>query len=348
MSDTITITENCTTIDGTCAVTYLVAGAYQFTNVSQVNPIAQGASVFITGSSTPATPAGLTPSGQTNNLLFVTIMNAGSTNPNPLAGLSATGYNALTTYFPSVISGTYYNAIGALYAGSNSGSAGLWNPPIAFSAPTSLTGFLSSVELVGTGNPNPYNPLPSNPGLAAGTYTNATVTVNTSGIITAISAGVAVASITGDPILFSNSASTGAVTLALRTQTANCVLAGPASGSAATPTCRALVAVDIPAATPTAIGGVVNIANTTFTTGTTTVNAGTCTSSSTVTMAGVTTSSVFFAVPSTDVSGVTGWGSSGGLTIDAWPTSNTLNYKICNATASNITPGSVTWNVGAK
>jgi hypothetical protein len=49
------------------------------------------------------------------------------------------------------------------------------------------------------------------------------------------------------------------------------------------------------------------------------------------------------------VSGSTGWGSSGGLVIDAWPSaSNTMSYKICNATASSITPGAVTWNVGAR
>ena len=90
-------------------------------------------------------------------------------------------------------------------------------------------------------------------------------------------------------------------------------------------------------------------ANTTFTVGTTAISANSCTSASTVTMTGVAATSVFMISPSTDVSGTTGWGSTGGLVIDAWPTTNTLNYKVCNQTGGSITPGaSVTFNVGAR
>ncbi len=96
------------------------------------------------------------------------------------------------------------------------------------------------------------------------------------------------------------------------------------------------------------IGGVAVISNTTFTTSTSTVNANTCSGSTTVTMTGTLTTSVFDITPNADTSAVTGWGSSGGLILDAWPTSNTLNYKICNQTAGNITPGAVTFNVGAR
>jgi hypothetical protein len=68
-----------------------------------------------------------------------------------------------------------------------------------------------------------------------------------------------------------------------------------------------------------------------------------------VTMTGVATTSVFSFTPNADVSGVTGWGTTGGLTIVPWPTTNTLNYKVCNQTASSITPSaSVTFNVGAR
>jgi hypothetical protein len=50
-----------------------------------------------------------------------------------------------------------------------------------------------------------------------------------------------------------------------------------------------------------------------------------------------------------DTSAVTGWGSSGGLIIKAWPTTDTLNYKVCNTTASSITPSaSVSFDVGAR
>jgi hypothetical protein len=91
------------------------------------------------------------------------------------------------------------------------------------------------------------------------------------------------------------------------------------------------------------------IQNSTFTVGTGTITANTCTSSSTVTMNGVLSTSAFFVSPDADVSGVTGWGANGGLVIDAWPTTNTLNYKVCNQTAGSITPSSsVTFNVGAR
>ena len=91
------------------------------------------------------------------------------------------------------------------------------------------------------------------------------------------------------------------------------------------------------------------IANTTATVGTTAITANTCTSATTVTMTGLASTNTLVFTPNADVSGVTGWGSNGGLTIDAWPTSNTLNYKVCNQTGSSITPGgSVTFNVSAR
>lgn len=91
------------------------------------------------------------------------------------------------------------------------------------------------------------------------------------------------------------------------------------------------------------------ITNTTTTVGTTAISPNSCTSAITATMTGLLTSSVLIFTPSTDISTVTGWGSTGGLTIVAWPTANTLNYKVCNQTSSSITPSaSVTFNVGAR
>jgi len=66
-------------------------------------------------------------------------------------------------------------------------------------------------------------------------------------VAAAITAAGGVTSITGDGVVMSNSASTGAVTLTLETFAAHAVLAGPATGSTpATPTARLLVAADIP------------------------------------------------------------------------------------------------------
>jgi len=91
------------------------------------------------------------------------------------------------------------------------------------------------------------------------------------------------------------------------------------------------------------------VADTTITVGTTAITANTCTAVTSVTMTGVTTSMSFSFTPTIDISGVTGWGSTGGLVIVAWPTANTLNYKVCNQTASSITPSaSVTFNVSAR
>jgi hypothetical protein len=66
-------------------------------------------------------------------------------------------------------------------------------------------------------------------------------------------------------------------------------------------------------------------------------------------MTGVTTSMAFIISASSDTSGITGWGSTGGLILDVWPTAGYLNYKICNQTALTIaSPGAVTFNVGAR
>jgi hypothetical protein len=73
------------------------------------------------------------------------------------------------------------------------------------------------------------------------------LTINSSGypVWTNASSG-GVTSLSGDGTIFSNSSSTGAVTLTLESVAANLVLAGPTSGSSASPTYRALVAGDIP------------------------------------------------------------------------------------------------------
>lgn len=65
-----------------------------------------------------------------------------------------------------------------------------------------------------------------------------------------------VTSLTGDSVLFSNSASTGAVTLTPRTPAQNSVLAGPATGGTGAFSFRALQGVDLPLATTSLFGAV--------------------------------------------------------------------------------------------
>lgn len=66
--------------------------------------------------------------------------------------------------------------------------------------------------------------------------------------------GGSVSTFTGDGTVLSNSGSTGAVTATLATHAANTVFAGPASGSAATPTFRSLTGNDISPAQLGAMG----------------------------------------------------------------------------------------------
>ena len=75
--------------------------------------------------------------------------------------------------------------------------------------------------------------------------------------------GGTVASLTGDSVVYNNSASTGAVTLSLATQTANKIFAGPTSGGAATPTFRSLVGADLPNPGASSLGGIQSIAGVT-------------------------------------------------------------------------------------
>lgn len=76
----------------------------------------------------------------------------------------------------------------------------------------------------------------------------------------------------------------------------------------------------------------------------------TCDSSATTATAtgGATTDSVAVTYAS-DPTGVTGYGggTAGGITISAWITSNTFNFKRCNQTSSSVTPGalSVNWRI---
>jgi hypothetical protein len=57
--------------------------------------------------------------------------------------------------------------------------------------------------------------------------------------------------ISGSPVTTS-----GTLTFTLATQSANCVMSGPSSGSAAQPTCRSLVGADLPAPSASTLGGV--------------------------------------------------------------------------------------------
>ena len=92
------------------------------------------------------------------------------------------------------------------------------------------------------------------------------------------------------------------------------------------------------------------VASGTVSLGTTTVNTGTCSSAITATATGVATTDVITATANADPTAVTGYtpATTGTLYVWAWPTSDNVNFKLCNNTTSNITPGSavtLNWRV---
>lgn len=76
------------------------------------------------------------------------------------------------------------------------------------------------------------------------------------------------------------------------------------------------------------------------------ISSATCTAAQTDTATGAATTDAVIATFSADVTGTTGYVplTTGMLTIIAWPTANTVNFKVCNNTASSIAPGAVAIN----
>lgn len=88
------------------------------------------------------------------------------------------------------------------------------------------------------------------------------------------------------------------------------------------------------------------IAHGTVALGTSSISSGSCdTTGVGVTATGVAATDTMTYAANTDISGVTGYGSTSGfLTIYPYPGSSVVNFKVCNWTGSSITPGAVTLN----
>lgn len=98
------------------------------------------------------------------------------------------------------------------------------------------------------------------------------------------------------------------------------------------------------AITASGLGG--TIASGTSALGTSSISSGACATVVTTSATGTATTDVITAGFSGDPTGVTGYApsSSGMLTIISYPSSNNVNFKVCNNTSSSITPGAVTLN----
>lgn len=178
-----------------------------------------------------------------------------------------------------------------------------------------------------------------NPGSATGKVLsdNGTwISVAGTGTVTSVAMTVPTGfSVGGSPI-------TGAGTLAitLSNESANTIFAGPSSGGATTPGFRAMVTADLPA------GVSQTIASGSLTLNTTSVGSAACSSAQTATATGAATTDAIEVSFNGDPTAVTGYIplTTGMLTIIPYPTTNTVNFKVCNNTAASITPGAVTLN----
>ncbi len=76
------------------------------------------------------------------------------------------------------------------------------------------------------------------------------------------------------------------------------------------------------------------------------ISSAACTTAQTDTATGTATTDAIVATFNGDPTGVTGYVplTAGMLTIIAYPTADTVNFKVCNNTTSSITPGAITLN----
>jgi hypothetical protein len=90
----------------------------------------------------------------------------------------------------------------------------------------------------------------------------------------------------------------------------------------------------------------VTIANGTSALGTSAIASGSCASVVTTSATGAATTDNIMSDFNADPTGVTGYAASvnGMLTIIKYPTSNNVNFKVCNSSGNSITPGAITLN----
>jgi hypothetical protein len=121
------------------------------------------------------------------------------------------------------------------------------------------------------------------------------------------------------------------------------------AGTAAAPKCAAIVSdganYQVVPDFSTA-GGTSTIASGTAALGVAAIASGACATVVTATATGVATTDVLTASFNGDPTAVTGYipTTAGMLSVITYPTANTANFKVCNNTASSITPGAITLN----
>jgi hypothetical protein len=92
--------------------------------------------------------------------------------------------------------------------------------------------------------------------------------------------------------------------------------------------------------------GTQTVASGTIALATAAINTETCATAQTATATGTLSTDSILTSFNGDVSGVTGYAPlvAGTLRVDVWPSSNTINIKVCNGTGTSITPGAASLN----
>jgi hypothetical protein len=101
-----------------------------------------------------------------------------------------------------------------------------------------------------------------------------------------------------------------------------------------------------PESVASATAGTTTIASGTSALGTSAIASGACATAVTTTATGTASTDAIIWTPNASIKAVTGYtpSTSGGLSIVAFPTTNNVNFDVCNWTSASITPGAVTLN----
>lgn len=215
------------------------AGSVAYGNGSSIAFSAAGSSGQLLASSGTGAPTWTSLSS-----IGVTTISFGSTGLTPATATNGAVTVAGTLAVASGGTGQTSYTNGQLLIGNTTGNT-LAKTTLTASTGISVTNGAGSITLTNTAPDQVVSLTGAGTTTISGTYPSFTITSNDTYVGTVTSVGLSMPTqftVTNSPVT-----SSGTLTAAWNTQTANYVLAGPTSGGAAVPTFRALVAGDVPA-----------------------------------------------------------------------------------------------------